>query len=115
MDPFAMARRDLAASALGVDAVYQYKGSSTPFPVRLIFSQAENSGMRGFDTPGKGAVRTEAVITDASLNPFSGYGPKARPQPGDLIGLGTEKGWKVATVEADARGISYTLTLARQD
>jgi len=109
MDPFAMARRDLAASDLGVDALYQFKQGGPPFPVRLIISAPEdNQGRLGFGSPGKATIRVEATIAAAAIAP-------GRPAKGDLLGVGHERGYRVETVEQDVRGASFILGLLRQD
>lgn len=109
MDHFEQMAVDLAASELGRDAVYAFKQGGPEFPVRLVLSTLEDSdGALSFGSPGKASIRVEAMIPASAVAP-------GRPAKGDLIGLGTERGYRVETVRQDSRGVSYILGLARQD
>lgn len=114
-NPFARAAEIVAAGPLGVDALYEFKQGGPPFPVRLILSHEEEGGGMGFGTPGKAAIRVRATITSVALNPNASPERMARPAPGDLIGIGSEGGWRVTNARMDVEGVSYTLDLARQD
>jgi len=108
-DPFAMAAEDLAASELGIDAMYQLVSGGPPFPVRMVPSEVEEQVDSAFGNgPGVMAVRVEWIVTAAALK-------GGRPQKGDLVAKGGESGWIVETVRQDTRRVRFFLGLGRQN
>jgi hypothetical protein len=103
------ARAAALMTRVGGDAIsYQHKTGGPPFTIQAVFRQPENGDLSGMDGRGKASVRVEAMIAMVDIAP-------GRPVRGDLIGLGSEKGWKVETIEQDATESFYILGLARQD
>lgn len=107
MDPFAQAAEDMAQSAFGRSGVYQREGE-VPFPVRLLLAGQEvaivgRSGTR----PGRKVRSVSYTVTAAQL--------MGEPRAGDLVGIGSEHGWRVVGFDLDAEGVSYTLSLERQE
>jgi hypothetical protein len=101
-----------AASALtrvgGELVTYQFRQGGPALTVRVVFSQPEEPVSIGMPRTGKASVRVAATVAASDLAP-------GRPERGDLIGLGSEKGWKVDGVEQDPSTAFYTLALLRQD
>lgn len=108
MDPFAMAQEDLAQSDLAIDVVYQFGGSGPPIPCRMRLSRPGEAAGESFLRPGKISVAAIGIIAKADLR-------GQEPQEKDLIGQGTQGGWRVASVQQDAHGLSYMLGLRRRD
>lgn len=104
------ARAAALMTRVGGDVVsYQFREEGgAPLAVPAVFREPENGELGGFEGRGKASVRVEAMIAAVDLAP-------GRPQRGDFIGLGSEKGWKVETVEQDPTGAFFILGLARQD
>lgn len=99
--PFGMMARRLAASRLGVVATWVSVAGGPPREVRVLPSRPEASfGGQGVITGAQAAV---TIAADAL---------PGRPEVGDLISF-AGLSHKVATVEQDARGTSFTLRLRR--
>jgi hypothetical protein len=102
------ARAAQAMTQVGGEIVtYEFKQGGPLISARAVFSQPEEADV-GFGRSGKASVRVEAMITAADLAP-------GRPQKGDLIAAGAEKGWRVETVRQDPTEAFFMLGLARQD
>jgi hypothetical protein len=94
---------------VGGDAVtYTQKAGGLPLTIQAVFRRPENVDLSGMEGRGKASVRVEAMIAMVDLAP-------ARPVRGDLIALGSERSWKVETIDQDSTESFYILGLARQD
>jgi hypothetical protein len=103
------ARAAAVMTKVGGEAVsYQFRQGGPALAVQVIFSQPEDADGMSFGRTGKSSVRVEAVVTAAALAP-------GRPERGDLIAIGSEKGWRVEAVTQDASEAFFTLGLVRQD
>lgn len=103
------ARGALALTRVGGEvATYQQRQGGPAFTVRAVPSQPENTDAAGFMRTGRASVSARFMIAAADIAP-------SRPEKGDLIAFGGEKGWKVETVDQDPTEAFYTLGLSRQD
>jgi hypothetical protein len=87
---------------------YQQRMGGPPLTLHAVFVYPEDVGFSGMGTAGRATVRVEALIAASDIAP-------GRPEVGDLIAIGGEKGWRVGSVRQDATGALFTLGLARQD
>jgi hypothetical protein len=92
----------------GETVTYMFKQGGPPLTFQAVFRQPEDAELGNFGRTGKASVRVMAIITAADVAP-------GRPERGDLIAIGSEKGWKVETVDQDGTEAFFTLGLSRQD
>lgn len=102
-DVFAGLAERLAASRLGVDAVWTSRLGGPPLDVRVVPSRPEQA-FGTLDGPRGAGIATQVMMTATAL--------PGRPERGDLLSFGGE-GFTVAEVLQDARGVSFTLHLRR--
>lgn len=106
-DPWARAAARMARGVGSVEASYQFVEGGPSKAVRLIPSQEEASAGAQFGRPGSSATVRVMTLVAAEIAP-------GRPQKNDLVGLGTEGGWRVEKAVEDAERATFTLWLRRQ-
>lgn len=108
LDPWARAAQQLVRAPGSTEVTYYFKGTSIPRNLRGTFSQPEVEAAGSFGRTGKLSVAVELTICAADVAP-------GRPEKDDLVGVGSEKGFRVETVRQDDEGVSFILGLRRQD
>jgi hypothetical protein len=94
----------LAASPLGVEAVWVSRLGGPEAALRLVPSQREQP-FGALDGPRGNGIATVAIVPAAAL--------PQRPERGDLIGFGGAE-YTIAEVVQDPRAASFTLHLRRR-
>lgn len=102
MTAFAVAMATIAADPhIGVKATWISRAGGPSLTVRVVPSREEADAFAA--APMKGERARARIAADAL---------PGRPERGDLIAF-EDQGYKVETVEVDARGVSYVMTLVR--